>query len=175
MRAFVGVTDTDWYRFLAVRPQLSEVNFWRPSGRGFHVITTGEPFLFKTHAPHNRLVGGGFLSSSTQLRLSEAWDFFAEGNGVSSLDAFRSAVAKYRRQPLTESEDPLIGCVLLRDVFFARPEDSLPPPSDWSPNLVSGKKYDLETSSALESAIQHSSQARSRCRRSPAQCLAIPA
>jgi putative restriction endonuclease len=153
VRAFVGVTDTDWYRFLAVRPQLSEVNFWRPSGRGFHVITTGEPFLFKTHAPHNRLVGGGFLSSSTQLRLSEAWDFFADGNGVSSLDAFRSAVAKYRRQPLTENEDPLIGCVLLRDVFFARPEDSLPPPSDWSPNLVSGKKYDLETSSALESAI----------------------
>jgi hypothetical protein len=28
MRAYVGVTDGDWYRFLAARPGLREVNFW---------------------------------------------------------------------------------------------------------------------------------------------------
>jgi putative restriction endonuclease len=51
VKAYVGVTDGDWYRFLAVRPQLSEVNFWRPSGgREFRALAVGEPFFFKTHA-----------------------------------------------------------------------------------------------------------------------------
>ena len=32
VKAYVGVTDGDWYRFLASRPAANEVNFWRPSG-----------------------------------------------------------------------------------------------------------------------------------------------
>jgi putative restriction endonuclease len=67
MRGYVGVTDGDWYHFLADRPEVSsaEVNFWRPGGgRGFHALAQGEPFFFKTHAPHNRVVGGGFYSGS---------------------------------------------------------------------------------------------------------------
>jgi hypothetical protein len=52
MRSYVGVTDGDWYRFLAARPAGAEVNFWRPGGgRGFHAITPGEPFFFKSHYP----------------------------------------------------------------------------------------------------------------------------
>ncbi len=31
MKAYVGVTDGDWYRFLAER-RIDEVNFWRPAG-----------------------------------------------------------------------------------------------------------------------------------------------
>jgi hypothetical protein len=30
VRGYVGVTDDDWYNFLAARPDLKEVNFWRP-------------------------------------------------------------------------------------------------------------------------------------------------
>ena len=52
MRAYVGVTDAEWYRFLSARPELREVNFWQPSGgREFHAIAPGEPFFFKTHYP----------------------------------------------------------------------------------------------------------------------------
>jgi hypothetical protein len=32
VRAFVAVTDKDWYQFLAARPNLDEVNFWQPGG-----------------------------------------------------------------------------------------------------------------------------------------------
>jgi hypothetical protein len=32
VRAYVGVTDRDWYGFLAGRPALNEVNFWRSGG-----------------------------------------------------------------------------------------------------------------------------------------------
>lgn len=82
MKAYVGVTDGEWYRFLSTRPGLNEVNFWRPGGgRGFRVLTPG---FFKTHYPHNRVVGGGFYSGFAQLRIFEAWELFGEGNGVDS-------------------------------------------------------------------------------------------
>ena len=66
MRAYVGVTDNNWYRFLADRPGVTGVNFWQPSGaREFRVLDPGEPFFFKTHYPDNRVVGGGFFSRFT--------------------------------------------------------------------------------------------------------------
>ncbi len=47
MRAYVAVTDKDWYQFLEGRPDLDEVNFWQPSGnRVFGTLKAGEPFLF---------------------------------------------------------------------------------------------------------------------------------
>ncbi len=155
MRAYVGVTDQDWYEFLLARPYLSEVNFWRPSGRGFRAIGTGEPFLFKTHSPSNLLVGGGFLSSANVLRISEAWEFFGEGNGVATITAMRAKIAHYRKEPLGVDEDPYIGCVLLRDVFFVSEERAEPPPPDWAPNLVQGRSYDLSTTNShLETSLQ---------------------
>ena len=76
VRAYVGVTDDNWYRFLAGSGHptgVTEVNFWQPSGaREFRVLAPGEPFFFKTHYPHNKLVGGGFFSDSARLRVSEA-------------------------------------------------------------------------------------------------------
>ena len=50
VRAYVSVTDLTWYRFLAARPQVTEVKFLQPSGgREFRVLAPGEPFFFKTH------------------------------------------------------------------------------------------------------------------------------
>lgn len=144
MRGYVGVTDTGWYRFLASRPALSEVNFWRPSGaRAFHSLTVGEPFFFKSHYPHNRVVGGGFYSDFVPLRLSEAWDFFGEANGAASLDQMRARIAHYRRSPIGPAEDPEIGCVFVRDVRFFLPQETADPPPGFASNIVQGKRYDL--------------------------------
>ncbi len=30
MKGFVGVTDNDWFAFLAQQPRIDEVNFWQP-------------------------------------------------------------------------------------------------------------------------------------------------
>jgi hypothetical protein len=52
MRAYVAVTDHDWYELLASRPGLDEVNFWQPGGsRPFRTLAAGELLLFKLHAP----------------------------------------------------------------------------------------------------------------------------
>ncbi len=149
VRVVVGVTDNAWADFLRARPHISEANFWLPStSSGFRALATGEPFLFKTHWPDNRLVGGGFFSGFAQLSIDEAWDIFGEGNGVPSLDALASAIAGYRK----EAPDPKtrIGCVLLRDLFFASEGEALPAPADFSKNIVRFKGYDLAQDTFLE-------------------------
>lgn len=154
MRAYVGITDQSWYEFLRARPHLDEVNFWKPGGGGFQAIGSGEPFLFKTHSPSNLLVGGGFLSSSTRLKISEAWEIFGEANGVDSLDTMRARISHYRRHPLAADDDPEIGCVLLRDVFFVAESHGEPAPHDWGRGIMQGKTYDLSAASHVEDAIE---------------------
>lgn len=144
MKAYVGVTDGDWYRFLAARPELNEVNFWRPGGgQAFRALTPGEPFFFKTKYPHNRIVGGGFFSGYACLHLSEAWNLFGEANGVASIDQLRSKISAYRNDQNGPNYDPIIGCVFIRDVTFFPPDASADPPPDFAPSLVQGKGYDL--------------------------------
>ena len=107
---------------------MTEVNFWQPSGaREFRVLDPGEPFFFKTHYPDNKVVGGGFFSDSARLRVSEAWEFFGEANGVASVEEMRRP--RYRRTPIGAGEDPVTGCRFVRDVRFF-PADAVadPPP-----------------------------------------------
>lgn len=149
MKVYVGVTDGQWYEFLAARPTLTEVNFWRPGGaREFRALTPGEPFFFKTHAPHNRVVGGGFYSGFVPLRVSEAWEFFGPGNGVDSLDEMRARVGRYRRQTIRPGEDPEIGCIFIRDTHFFPAHATAPPPPQFAPSIVQGEGYDLARDAA---------------------------
>jgi putative restriction endonuclease len=146
MRAYVGVTDGDWYRFLADQPEAirQEVNFWRPGGgRAFHAVQAGEPFFFKTHAPHNRVVGGGFYGGFSALPMFEAWEMLDLANGVASLEQMRQRIERYRREPIAIDEDPVIGCVFVRDVTFFPDNLTYDPPPEFSSNIVQGKSYDM--------------------------------
>jgi putative restriction endonuclease len=148
VRAYVGVTDGDWYRYLASR-SFEEVNFWRPGGgRAFLALQPGELFFFKTHAPDNRVVGGGFYSGFAALTLDEAWRFYGEANGVASLLEMRTRIAKYRREPVGPDDNPRIGCVFLRDVVFLDSPASAPP--EFAGNIVQGKGYDLAAPSVRD-------------------------
>ena len=62
MKGVIGVTDNDWFAFLARQPRIDEVNFWQLGGsRVFQSLSPGEPFFFKLHSPYNFIVGGGFF------------------------------------------------------------------------------------------------------------------
>jgi putative restriction endonuclease len=144
MRAYVGVTDGRWYRFLAARPDLTEINFWRPGGRhAFRALQPGEPFFFKSHYPHNRIVGGGFFSGFVSMRVSDAWELLGPGNGASNLPELRAQISRYH--PISPSEDPEIGCVLIRDPRFFG-EDFASAPPGFAANVVQGKGYNLADS-----------------------------
>ena len=143
-RGFVGVTDDNWYRLLADRPDLlGEVNFWKPSGGSFRALSAGEPFFFKTHALHNRVVGGGFFGGFARLPASEAWDMLGPANGVSGLEQMLERIAHYRKEPLAPGEDPVIGCVFVRDVTFFADDLTADSPPDFAANVVQGKGYDM--------------------------------
>jgi len=144
MRAYVGVTDNDWFQFLNERRHLDEINFWQPSGnRLFGTLQVGEPFLFKLHSPFNFIVGGGFFAHASILPVSLAWDSFAEKNGVASLSEMRSRIEHYRRILSSSQEDYTIGCILLQSPFYFDRPDWIPAPSDFHLNTVQGKGYDL--------------------------------
>jgi putative restriction endonuclease len=148
MKAFIAVTDNDWYRFLSSMPDIDEVNFWQPSGgRRFRALEPGEPLLFKLHHPEHFIVGGGFFAGHSVLPVSLAWDAFGEKNGASSLEAMRRRIERYRRVQPRPDEDYEIGCLLLSQPFFYARDDWFMPPSDFAKNIVTGKTYDLAPSS----------------------------
>lgn len=154
MRFWVGITDNDWYRFLAAR-RPDEVNFWQPSvGHAFKAVLPGAPFLFKLHHPDNFVVGGGYFTRYSALPLSFAWDAFLENNGAADFESCYRRVSKYRRG--YPEPDPVIGCIVLSQPFFFMREDWIPIPADWKPNIVQGKTYDTvtEEGAALWTAVE---------------------
>jgi putative restriction endonuclease len=150
MRAYVGVTDYNWFNLLRSLQPLDEVNFWQPGGnREFKTLNAGELFLFKLHYPYKKIAGGGIFASSKVIPISLAWDSFGEKNGALSLSEMRRRVEKYRRQPENQFTNYYIGCILIEQPFFLPQEQWIPAPSDWRPSIVQGKTYDLSTEPGL--------------------------
>jgi putative restriction endonuclease len=151
MKAYVGVTDREWYSLLIRQTHLEEVNFWQPSGnRHFKALQPGELFLFKLHRPDDFIVGGGVFAHSSLLPISLAWESFGISNGAENLSQMRKRVAKYRRQHDDRSADYTIGCILLEQPFFLAQELWIPIPENWSSNIVQGRGYDLSVQPGLE-------------------------
>lgn len=140
MQFWVGITDNKWFEFLAtLKPD--EVNFWRPSGRGFSALEIGAPFLFKLHSPLNYVVGGGFFVRAERLPLSLAWEAFEEKNGARSQAELRTLIQNYTGS--TEL-DPEIGCIILNQPFFI-PRTNWVPAPHWGRGIMTGKTFDAES------------------------------
>jgi putative restriction endonuclease len=142
MKFWVGVTDKNWFDYLAsISPD--EVNFWKPSGKGFGAIEIGAPFLFKLHSPINKIAGGGYFIRSEILPLSLSWDAFKEKNGSSTINEFRNLVNSHRETP---EFDPTIGCIILNQPFFFPEDQWIDVPNSFARNIVTGKTYDTNES-----------------------------
>jgi putative restriction endonuclease len=137
----VAVTDYDWFNMLRQQPQLTEINFWAPSGTIFRALQPGELFLFKLHAPYDVIVGGGVFAYSTTLPCSLAWEAFGHANGAKSATEMRARIAKYRHADPADRTDFQIGCRILTQPFFFEQRDWFSPPASWSRNIVSFKTY----------------------------------
>ncbi len=138
----IAVTDGDWFEMLRRQPNLGEVNFWAPSAASFRALQPGEMFLFKLHAPHNVIVGGGIFAYANTLPCSLAWAAFGEANGARSAQEMRARIARYRKAAPGDRSDFEIGCRILTQPFFFEEPDWLPVPASWARNIVSFKTYD---------------------------------
>lgn len=140
MKFWVGVTDNNWYKFLAqLKPD--EVNFWQPGGsQVFRAVDQFAPFLFKLHHPDNYIAGGGFFVRHSFLPLSFAWETFGQKNGTLDFETLRQKIIAKRKE---RTDDPTIGCILLAQPFFFSREEWIPAPADFSKYIVQGKTYDM--------------------------------
>lgn len=144
MKIFIGVTDSNWFNFLA-NIQPDEVNFWQPGGKQvFKALEPNGLFLFKLHSPLNYIAGGGFFVRHSFLPVSLAWEAFENKNGTADHFSFRQAIYKYRQTDRNTEPDPQIGCIVLNSPFFFKRSDWIPVPEDWKPNIVQGKTYSTE-------------------------------
>lgn len=156
MKVYVGITDTGWFFYLEEK-RSEEANFWRPSGRAFKALRPGDLFLFKRHAPHNGIVGGGYFVEAPQLPLILAWEIFGEANGVPTLRALQERIAAYRKEPCTVVYNPTITCITLGEVFYFDAATSFEAPG-FAKNIVSGKAYpsdDPHNAWLLQETVAH--------------------
>lgn len=145
MRGFVAPTDYGWYQFLRARPELREVNFWRPSQNRFAALDPGELFFFKLKAPHNAIAGFGLFTRGAVLPAWEAWDVFGAANGTADLAELLARMGRLfdRAGKGPIDVDTWIGCLAINEPVFFPPDEWVQVPADWSREIVSGKGYDL--------------------------------
>jgi putative restriction endonuclease len=119
VKAYVAVTDKDWFEFLSQQPGIDEVNFWKPGGEtGFSVLSLGAPLLFKLHWPDNYIVGGGFFASFSKLPVSIVWETFGIKNGAATYAEMRARIDAFKNPVPSPREDYEIGNIILQDPFF---------------------------------------------------------
>ena len=145
----VAVTDGDWFEMLRRQPNVSEVNFWAPSAANFRALQPGEMFLFKLHAPHNVIVGGGIFAYANAMPCSLAWTAFGEANGARSAQEMRARIARYRKIDPSDRSDFEIGCRILTQPIFFEEFEWISVPPNWSPNIVSFKTYNTSDAEGL--------------------------
>lgn len=144
MRGFVAPTDYGWYQFLSARPELREVNFWRPNQASFGALQAGELFFFKLKAPHSMIGGFGLFTRGAVMPAWEAWDVFGAANGTATLDELLARMGRLSEGSRGAVEvDTWIGCLAINEPIFFPPDEWVPVPADFSKNIQSGKSYDL--------------------------------
>jgi putative restriction endonuclease len=144
MRGLVAPTDHGWYQFLLARPELTEVNFWRPGGTGFAALKPGEPWFFKLKAPHHAIGGFGRFARFARLPVWRAWDLFGPANGTADeFELIRRLGRLSSGSRLGVTLDRPIGCAAIADPVFFAPDEWVTAPADWAREIVSGRGYDL--------------------------------
>jgi putative restriction endonuclease len=142
----IAITDEGWYRFLAARPDVTELNFWTPSARRTFLAPPFSPFLFKLRAPHNAICGFAYFAHFSKLPDWLAWEAFGPGNGCATFQEMHDRIADIRERirydEATGSSD--IGCIQLVSPIFFPPSDWIPQPTDWQPRTQVPVKYDLD-------------------------------
>lgn len=159
MRGFVAPTDHGWYRFLQARPELGEVNFWRPGGGNFAALSPGEVFFFKLKSPHNAIGGFGLFARFAPLPVWQAWDVFGQANGAVDQDELLRRLTAYSSPSSgLVGVDRVIGCIAVADAVFFPPDEWVATPKDWSRQIVTGRGYDLTHGEGLvlwQTCLEH--------------------
>lgn len=146
-KGYVGLTDPEWYSFLAAHPRIDEVNFWQPhGGRAFRALARGEPFFFKLRAPLKGIAGFGFFERYESLPTWLAWECFGEMNGAPDFASMVDRIMQLRGDGDANTGNFQIGCIMVTAPFFFGRGEWIEPPSDWAKSgIQQGKTYAMDS------------------------------
>ena len=147
-KAGMAPTDLDWFEQLSTGPAYSEINFWTPTPWNLRQLHDGDRFFFMLKEPVRKIGGYGSFVRYENHTAVEAWSLFGRANGVGSLQELAVRCSGYARRNAKEyapSDDPVIGCIVLRDAVFL-PQDRFVDPADFgvefAPQVVKAKYFD---------------------------------
>jgi putative restriction endonuclease len=146
---FVANTDNSWFDFLSSEGKLSEVNFWSPGKTNFRALQPGELLVFRLKSPRNKIGGFGVFSEYSLLPIQMAWEAFGRGNGVSSLEGLRNAIAKLRTDVAVVPSTDIGSTILVQPVFFP-PHLWFDVPVSWASSIQRGKVYSTDDIEGLQ-------------------------
>jgi putative restriction endonuclease len=141
MNGYIGHTDLGWWTFLESRPNIREVNFWRPGGRRFSALDPGEPFFFRLKSPIDRIAGFGLFARYASLPVWRAWEVFGEANGTTDEAELLARLERLARRQVQRSDS--IGCIAVAECTFFERDAWLNVPSTFNPQNLSGSVVDL--------------------------------
>lgn len=153
MYVYVYPTDGDWFDFLSARPELDEVNFWRPGGeQPFKQLNPGDLLLFRLKSPIDKIAGGGVFVTFSIYPVGLAWEAFGVKNGAPDERAFYNRIARYKRYESGEAvpQDAKIGCIVLQAPFFLPKPLWIDVPSVYPRNSTQGMRFDATTGAGKE-------------------------
>ena len=140
---YIGLTDYKWFSFLRARPQLEEINFWKPSAQvGFKAIPPNAPFFFQLKRPHYAIAGFGYFVRYSKLPIWLAWDSFGEANGAPDKETLKRVLKPYVAGGNADDRHE-IGCIMIAEPVFFEEGQWIKIPANWPPNVVAGMKIDL--------------------------------
>lgn len=170
MRVYVYPTDGDWFNYLRARPDLDEVNFWRPGGQiNFRALSAGDLLLFRLKSPVNKIAGGGVFVHSSLFPIAGSWAAFDEKNGAPTERVFFERIARYRGQNPGELDlASNIGCIILQSPFFLPEQLWIDVPDSLNLNRQQGEALDA-TSGEGRRLLEHATAALQRVPLSPAK------
>src|ERR1044072_1313175 len=114
MKGWIANTHSEWFDFLAMKPQWEEVNFWNPSDYYAFRGEPGSPFFFRLKSPRNAIGGFGLVSGFARLPEWLAWESFGQANGAATFDQMQRRLNQIRAKNGMEQGGELqqIGCIL---------------------------------------------------------------
>lgn len=114
----IWATDPEWFDYLKARPDITEINFWRPGNQPVR-LPRGTPWFFQLRGMRS-FVGCAFFSTFTSLPIGVAWDTFGKANGFDEFSSFRAKMAELQRVSQRAVHD--IGCAVLSNpIYFDEP------------------------------------------------------
>ncbi|MGM0501446.1 MAG: HNH endonuclease [Bacillota bacterium] len=119
----IAPTDLNWFKFLKNRLNFQIINFWTDNPWNPRRLKKDNKFYFLLKTPIRKIGGYANFSYSQNLSITQAWQKFGQGNGVSSLYEL-GVKATGATNPDYDTE---IGCIVLENPVFLEPEEYFHP------------------------------------------------